>query len=134
MYLVHEQKKTKTRVFQTVAFSRFAKDAGISNAALFDAIKNAENGLVDAKLGGGVIKQRVARESSGKSRGYRTIIIINVGTYAFYVHGFAKNKTANITVEELSGFRKLAKLLLAYKEIDIKKAIEAKMLIEVFDD
>jgi hypothetical protein len=36
---------------------------------LGQAIERAERGLIDADLGGGIIKQRVARQGQGRSAG-----------------------------------------------------------------
>ncbi|WP_338926885.1 type II toxin-antitoxin system RelE/ParE family toxin [Mycetohabitans endofungorum] len=36
--------------------------------ALLEAVERAEKGQIDADLGGGVIKQRVARKGQGKSQ------------------------------------------------------------------
>ena len=49
------------RVFKTRGFARFARSERISDASLSESVRRAERGLVDADLGGGVIKQRVAR-------------------------------------------------------------------------
>jgi hypothetical protein len=57
---------------------------------LCKAVANAENDLIDANLGGGVIKQRVARDGEGKSGGFRTLILFKIGNRAFFVYGFAK--------------------------------------------
>jgi hypothetical protein len=62
------------RIFKTKEFARFARRAGISDEVLCDAIDRAERGLIDADLGGGLIKQRVARPRQGRSGGYRTVI------------------------------------------------------------
>jgi hypothetical protein len=62
------------RVFKTRWFVRFAKSEKISDASLDDAVARAERGLLDADLGGGIIKQRVARPGKGKRGGYRAII------------------------------------------------------------
>jgi hypothetical protein len=62
------------RVFKTRWFARFAKREDISDDRLADAIARTERGLIDADLGGGLIKQRVARPGKGKSGGYRTLI------------------------------------------------------------
>ena len=43
------------------AFGRFRRRERISESMLCDAIARAEKGLVDANLGGRLIKQRVAR-------------------------------------------------------------------------
>jgi hypothetical protein len=56
------------RTFKTKAFTRFAEKAGISDAALCRAVRDGEQGLVAADLGGGVIKQRIARLGQGKFR------------------------------------------------------------------
>jgi hypothetical protein len=62
----------------------------ISNAMLVAAIDQAERGLVEADLGGGLIKQRVAREGGGKSGGYRTLVFFREGGLAVFAFGFAR--------------------------------------------
>jgi hypothetical protein len=59
-----------------------------------------EQGLVDADLGGGVIKQRIARRGAGKSGGFRALILFKAGERAFFVHGFAKSDRDNIRNDE----------------------------------
>lgn len=122
------------QVFKNRPFARFARKAGLSDAALLTAIRDAERGLVDADLGGGVIKQRVARPGGGKSGGFRTIILFRAGTRAFFVHGYAKNDQANIRDDELAAFRMLAAGLLGYQDEAIARAVNAGVLIEVTDD
>ena len=80
------------RTFKTKAFMRFADKAGISDVVLCRAVRQAERGLVAADLGGGVIKQRIARSGQGKSGGFRALIVFRAGTRAIFVHGFAKAK------------------------------------------
>jgi len=96
------------RIFKNKTFARFAKKAGIEDKSLCQAVKEARQGLVDADLGGGVIKQRVARQGGGKSGGFRTLILFRIGSRAFFVHGFAKSEQANIDDDELQALRKLA--------------------------
>jgi len=57
------------RVFKTKEFSRFARREGIDEERLSEAVDRAERGLVDADLGGGLIKQRVARKGQGRRGG-----------------------------------------------------------------
>ncbi|MDA0902005.1 MAG: type II toxin-antitoxin system RelE/ParE family toxin, partial [Proteobacteria bacterium] len=90
-----------TRIFQTIAFRRFAEKQKITNKSLINAIGQAELGNVDANLGGGVIKQRVARDGGGKSSGYRVIIAIRKKDKSFLLHGFAKSYKGNIKKFEL---------------------------------
>jgi len=122
------------RIFKNKSFARFARKARIADAALCEAIGNAEGGLVDADLGGGVIKQRIARPGKGKSGGFRTIILFRAGARAFFVHGFAKNDQDNIRDDELAAFKMLAAELLAYDDAALGTAIEAGVFMEVMDD
>ena len=92
--------------FKTKVFTRFADKAGISDAVLCDAVSDAEQGLIAAELGGGVIKQRIARTGQGKSGGFRTLIVFKAGTRAIFVHGFAKNEMDNIDKKELAALKK----------------------------
>jgi len=117
-----------------MAFTRFAKKSRISDVALCKAVMNAERGLIDADLGGGVIKQRVAREGEGKSGGFRTMILFKTGTRAFFVHGFAKNKMDNISDNDLVLLRRLAAEMLNYNETELTQAINNSLLIEVTCD
>ena len=110
---------------------RFAKKAGIGDALLYEAIRDAERGLIAANLGGGVIKQRIARLGQGKSGGFRTLIVFRAGARAFFVHGFAKNEKANIGKDELAALKKLASELLAYDDKALARAVASGTLAEV---
>ncbi len=123
------------RIFKNKAFTRFAKKSGIDDASLCKAVSDAERGLLDADLGGGVIKQRVARSGGGKSGGFRTLILFRIGSLAFFVHGFAKNEQANIDDDdELVALRKLAAVMLEYDDAALNCALANKTLIEVICD
>ena len=119
------------RIFKSRPFTRFAIKSGISDAALCKAIMDAEQGLIDADLGGGVIKQRVARKGQGKSGGFRTMILFKAGTRAFFVHGFAKNERDNINDDELTTFKKLATKMLDYKDAELTEAVNKNTLTEI---
>jgi hypothetical protein len=98
---------------------------------LCGAIQDAERGLIAADLGGGVIKQRIARFGQGKSGGFRTMILFKAGYRAFFVHGFAKKETANIRDNELAALRRLASELLPADDGVIARAIACGIFIEV---
>jgi hypothetical protein len=93
------------RVFKTKPFARFASQAGIDDAAMLDAIRRTKHGLIDADLGGGVIKQRIARKGQGKSGGFRSIVLFRGGDKAFFVYGFAKSDRDSIRRDELKACR-----------------------------
>lgn len=122
------------RVFQTRWFHRFTRRERIAESLLLDAVARAERGLVDADLGGGVVKQRVARPGQGRSGGYRTIILLRAGTRAVFAYGFAKSDRGNIRPDELEGLRALAVELLGYDEEALERALEAEALVEVKGD
>jgi hypothetical protein len=122
------------RVFKSKPFTRFARKAGIPDAALLKAVADAERGLVDADLGGGVLKQRGAREGKGKSGGFRTIILFRLRDLAIFVHGFAKNDLDNIREDELAAFKMLATEMLGYDGPAINQAVATGVLKEIADD
>ena len=122
------------RIFRNKSFTRFVKKAGLDDATLQKAVDDAERGLIDAKLGGGVIKQRVARPGKGKSGGFRTVILYKAHELAFFVHGFAKKDQDNIQDDELAALKLLASEMLSYDDQAIAKAVESGTLIEVTRD
>ena len=119
------------RIFKSRSFTRFAIKSGISGRALCKAVADAEQGLIDADLGGGVIKQRVARKGQGKSGGFRTMILFKTGTRAFFIHGFAKNEQDNINDDELIAFKKLAAKMLNYQDAELTEAVNQNTLTEI---
>ncbi len=122
------------RVFKTKPFCRFAERESIDDAALCEAVRRAEAGLVDADLGGGVVKQRIARRGSGKSRGYRVILLFRRGSRCFFVYGFAKRDRTNIRRNELDAFRMLAEQLLKLEGAALEAAMTNGTIVEVTCD
>ena len=88
-------------------------------------------GRIDADLGGGVVKQRIARPGQGRSRGYRTIILFRRGARAFFVYGFAKSKRANIDDDEEEQFKEAAKHVLTLTEKQIAELLKRGDFVEV---
>lgn len=119
------------RIFKTRWFQRFARKEKIPDAVLVDAIARAEKGLVDADLGRGVIKQRIARPGQGKSGGYRTIIFFKRGARAVFVYGFAKSERANIDVDEEKQFKGAAQHVLQLTEKQVAELVENGDFVEV---
>ena len=119
------------RAFKTKVFDRFAAHERISDSDLRDAIKAANAGLVDADLGGGVIKQRIARKGQGKSGGYRAIVLFKRTELAFFVYCFAKSERDNIRADELKAYRKLASEMLRYQVNQLSAAMANGTLKEI---
>ena len=122
------------RVFKTKEFVRFARKEKISDGDLCAAIERAERGLIDAALGGGLIKQRIPRKGQGRSGGFRTIIAFRRGDRSFFLYGFAKNEMDNIDDDDLRAVAIYAGALMALDAKLLEAALEAKKIVEVMCD
>jgi len=120
------------RVFVTKEFGRFARAQKIGDEMLSEAVQRAGDGLVDADLGGAVIKQRVARPGQGRRSGFRTLIAYRPGQRAVFVHGFAKNERDDIDKDDLKRLRRFAAEILSWGEQRIRILLENGKWREVF--
>ena len=119
------------RVFKTKPFARFASRQGIADEVLWVAVHRAEEGAIDADLGGGVIKQRLARKDEGKSGGFRSVILFRSGDKAFFVYGFAKSDRGNVRRKELQAFRKLSDAMLSLDDSALAAAKRNGTIMEI---
>jgi hypothetical protein len=119
------------RAFKTRTFRRWADKAGVADAALLDAMKQMERGLIDADLGGNLYKQRVALPGRGKSGSTRTIIATKFAGVLFFLYGFEKNDRANISAKEFVLYQRLASGLLDMTDAQIAAALRQQVLTEV---
>jgi hypothetical protein len=118
------------RIFKTRALARFAKREAIGDESLVAAIETARRGLIDADLGGGLIKQRVARPGQGKRGGFRMLIAFRRDR-AIFLFGFAKNERDNIDSKQLTTLREIVASWFAADENKIAQALKDGLLIEV---
>jgi hypothetical protein len=118
------------RIFKTKWFVRYARHERIGDDSLRRAIERAERGVVDADLGCGVIKQRVARAGQGRSGGYRLLIAYRAGDRAVFLYGFAKNERENIGDDELATLREIAEAWLEANDECLEHAIREGILQE----
>ena len=86
---------------------------------------------IEADLGGGLIKQRIARAGQGKSGGYRTVLVYRHGELAVFLLGFAKSDRANIEDDELETLKGQARTFLRLNEDQIDAAVAEDELTEV---
>jgi hypothetical protein len=100
---------------------------------LKEAVERAENGLVDADLGGGVVKQRVAREGGGRSGGYRTLILYRQGDRAVFAFGYAKSAQANISKADLAILRDAATKAFRWSDDELDRLVSSGALMEIDD-
>jgi hypothetical protein len=119
------------RVFKTKWLVRFVRRERITDHSLSEAIDRAARGLIDADLGGGIIKQRVARQGQGRSGGYRMMIAYRAGARAVFLYAFAKNERENIEPDELLTLREIGVGWLAADAQQIAHALAEGILQEV---
>ena len=119
------------RIFANRWFARFADKQNIGDDDLREAVSRAERGLIDADLGGGVIKQRIARKGQGKSGGFRSVVLFRQGERAFFVYAFAKSDRDNIDQSELSTYKTAAAVYLNYTDDELALFLEQGTLMEI---
>lgn len=121
------------RVFKTRVFARLARNLALADASLCAAVREMIAGLVDANLGGGVLKKRVAGRGKGKSGGFRTIVATNFGGRWVFMYAFGKDDRDNIDARELAAFKKLADVYAKADAQAVKAALAAGELLEICD-
>jgi hypothetical protein len=119
------------RIFKTRYFSNWLEKTELTDALLLNAVEEMERGLIDADLGGGVFKKRVALPNRGKSGSVRTLIATNKNDRWFFMLGFEKNQRDNIDSQELKDLKKAAKIMLNASDIQITLAIKTHEITEV---
>ena len=106
----------------------------LTDSSLCRAISEMEQGLIDAHLGGNLVKKRVALPGRGKRGSARTILATNNGDRWFFVFGFEKQEMDNIGPEELQWFKSYARILLALSALDLVKNLAGGSLEEICGD
>ena len=122
------------RVFKTRYFSRWIRKTELSDEALCSSVVEMAQGLIDADLGGGMVKKRVGVSARGKRGGARTLVATNKGNRWFFVYGFEKNDRANIADDELEALKELAEQLLARTGKQLAEALNDGTLSEICHD
>ena len=123
-----------TRAFKTRHFCRWMRKTELTDSALCAAVQEMVQGLVDADLGGGVVKKRIGLAGRGKRGGVRTLVATNKGNRWFFVFGFEKNDRANIGDDELDALKDIAHDLLARTSTQLDVAVRDGALEEICHD
>jgi hypothetical protein len=119
------------RVFKTRHFARWMRKSGLTDGALCAAVEEMREGLIDADLGGGIVKKRVALSGRGKRGGARTLVATRKADRWFYVFGFEKNERSTISAAELEALQTLAAELLNLHNEEIDQLMQTDKLIEM---
>jgi len=121
------------RLFRTRTFTRWMRSAGLTKDALFQATAEMVMGLVDADLGGHLVKKRIPLPGRGKRSGGRTIVATNLSDRWFFLYGYDKSDRDNIEQTELRALREAASALLALEDQELNAAVVAGEIEEIFD-
>ena len=103
----------------------------LTDAALCEAVEEMAAGLVDADLGGGVVKKRVGLAGRGKRGGARTLVATKRQSRWFFVFGFEKNQRATLNEGELEALQVLAADLLALSSSRLDEAVEKQAMQDI---
>ena len=122
---------TNLQVFVIKTFARWMRKNKVTREDLLDATQEMVNGLIDADLGGYVVKKRLALHGRGKSSGARTIVATKFGERWFFLFGFEKNERSNIDRDELKSLQQLALTLLSFDASQLETAAIAGQLVEL---
>jgi len=118
--------------YKTRSFARWVKREGLADRDLCDAVVEMQKGLIDARLGGGLIKKRVARSGHGKRGGYRVILASNLGDRWVFMFGFAKNEPDNVDDDELRLMKRLASAFLEMDDRMLRQALTSGEILEIY--
>lgn len=118
-------------IYKTRHFKRWAGKTSLPDDLLRRAVEKMTNGLIDADLGGGVFKKRIALPGRGKSGSARTLLATNHDDRWIFILGFEKNERANISDKERDALRMLAKDLLGLSAEQLQKMVNEGALLEV---
>ncbi len=121
-------------IFKTRHFQRWMRKTALSDSDLRKAVLEMAAGLIDANLGGGVVKKRIGLAGRGKRGGARTLVVTNKGNRWFFVFGFEKNERDNINDAELQALQDYAADLLERTTAQLVAATADGTLLEITDD
>ncbi|NGM85984.1 type II toxin-antitoxin system RelE/ParE family toxin [Parapusillimonas sp. SGNA-6] len=117
--------------YRTRTFTRWMRHSSLTDDDLLDAVDEMARGLVDAYLGGRILKKRIAIPGRGKSGGVRTIVAGGQSDRWFFIYGFNKNERDNVDSQELAALQKVADRLLNLNQSGLAAALAAGELMEV---
>lgn len=121
-------------ILKTLWFHRFCHKEAITDNALLDIVNDMEHGMINANLGGGIYKERLARQHEGKSGGFRLLLCYKHNERAIFIYGFPKSEKENITQVEKEDLKKLADVLLGVSDKELCQKLNAGAFMEITPD
>ncbi len=123
-----------SQVFVTKTFARWMRKSQVTDLDILGATEEMVQGLIDANLGGHLVKKRVALRGRGKSAGARTIVATKFEQRWIFLFGFEKNERSNIDANELKVLQELASSFLDLDQQAIASAVSAGQLFQLQGD
>lgn len=125
---------SKIRAFKTKTFMKWMKKTDLKDQDLLFAIAEMEAGLIDADLGGNVLKKRIALPGMGKRSSSRVLVASKLVRKWFFLFGFTKNEKSNVSDDELIYLQETAKRLFRLSDPEIEASIYAGELKELINN
>ena len=119
------------RALKDPEFDDWAQEQGLTDAMLRKAVDEVEAGLVDARLGGFLLKKRIAAPGRGKRGSYRAIVAHRQGSRLIFLYGFAKNDRDNITDKERKILSKLGDEYMSYDDAKLTSLVKKRVISEI---
>lgn len=123
-----------SRVFRTRSFNRSTRRSSLTDRALCRAVVEMRQGLIDADIGGGLLKKRVALPGRGKRGSARVIVATRVGRYWFLLFCYEKNARATISSAERDALQLYASEFLRMSPEQLDRAVICGELQEICHD
>jgi hypothetical protein len=118
-------------VYLSKAFTRMARREGLTDVHICQAVAEMNTGLIDANLGAGLFKKRIAMPGQGKRGSWRALIGFQAGKKVFFLYLFPKSSRDNIEDDEMKALKRLTRYYLTLKPSEIKAALQCGELNEV---
>lgn len=119
------------RIFLIKEFSKWAKASNLTDDFINNAVSEIEKGLIDADLGGHLLKKRIATKGRGKSGSVRTLLAFSKGNRTIFMYGFEKNERDNISQKEKKLLQELGKFYLTLTDNELEARIKNRAIQEI---
>lgn len=118
-------------IYRTRTFTRWMRKVDLTDEVLCQAVVEISQGLLEAYLGGNLVKKRIALPGRGKRGSTRTIVATNHDNRWIFLFGFEKSDRANLNNYELKALQELAGEYLSFNVQQLQVAINNGNLSEV---
>lgn len=119
------------RIFKDLEFDEWARRNGPTDWMLCEAADEIEKGLTGVRLGGCLLKKRIAAPGRGKRGGFRTILAHRQRDRLVFLHGFPKNQKDDITKKERAALLKLGEQYMRYDDTTMSKLVARRLIVEI---